>query len=861
MMRSIVSILGACTALLASIPLMGADFHAYARLSRTQIEAIMPSSTRTIIDLSGTWQRDVDGSVTTVALPTTEPLSTRIIYSRQVRIDAKTLTDHAWQLHFLGVSDEVELRINGRSVQRYPGGLVPFAVRVPERTLTSGTNTIELIVTPPGEKTQLIDRFARSGRKVAMGVLREVFLVGTPHVWTSDVATTVDLRGGTATVKARTTISGSAVERLAGGSDGLAQGRVTVLVEGVILSAGGVAVARTNPTSVTIERSRSVTTDLVTSIANPSLWSPANPSTYRMQIRVSYNGQLIDELSSTIGVRTVRIAKGTNGRQLFLNDSAIFINGIEYVDDHPVLGASMSARHMEQDIALLKTLGVNVIRVRRSTPHPYFAYLCDTYGILLMVELPAADIPRDLLLHEETTARLRNQAERMVTAFDHHPSVIAYGLSDGLQESAPELATLHAPLIKLLRGNGTKLTYKTVPSALVDDVSEGGVDLIVLRCDTRDDIQALDAVIRNAQRVIRSAAILTSFGTFVSPANTNGFSDPLSNQAQAVLLRDAYKATVVAGLAGVVVWSFNDYALEFPTMLVDHYDPFMATSGLVDAWRQPRVAYSMYKSLINDEKEPLLQARDYASETPLVFIVTGLVIGLILVFMVNRSRRFREYAMRAILRPYNFYADIRDQRILSTVQTTILGAVIAACAGLVLASFVFFLRTSSNVEYLLHIMLPSASVNEAIRIVSWRPSLAVLTGTIVVFGAMVVLAFFFRIGAMFIKGRIFMRDTLTIVVWSALPLVILLPIGVALYQVLSTDAMSLWVPLLLVATTVWFLIRSLRAVAVVFDARPSIVYGIGFIVFVGALAAIVGTFEARFDLMAFLQHYVSVVAA
>lgn len=862
MKRSLLLPFWVCCAILPTLSVTAADFHAYARLSKDQIEAVMPSSSRTIIDLSGTWQRDHDGSISTVSLPFTEPLNGRITFRRQVRIDASSLTSHAWQLQFFGISDEVELKINGRSVQRYPGGMAPFAVRIPERTLTSGTNTIELVVTPPGEKTQLIDRYARAARRVSMGVVREVFLVGTPHVWVNEVIPFIDVKSGVANIRARTTISGSAVERLGGGSgDGLAQGKATVTVEGVITTANGNAVARTNTATITVERSRSVIADLSTSIVNPSLWSPASPNTYRLQVRVTYNGQLIDESSTTIGIRTIRVAKGANGRQVFLNDSAIFINGIEYVDDHPTLGLSMSARQMEQDVSLLKTLGVNVVRIRRSVPHPYFAHLCDIYGLMLMVELPASDIPRDLMLHEETTARLRNQAERMVSGLDHHPSIVAYGLSDGLQESSQETASLHAPLLKLIRDNGTKLVYKTVPSNIIDDVSEGGFDIIVMRCATRSDVHALDKAIRDAQRIVRSAAVLTSFGAFVSPANTNGFSDPLSNQAQAVLLRDAYKATVVAGLAGVLVWSFNDYALEYPTMLVDHTDPYAATAGLVDVWRQPRVAYSMYKSLINDEKEPLLQARDYASDTPLVFIVTGLVMGLMLVFLVNRSRRFREYAMRAILRPYNFYADIRDQRILSTVQTTILGVVIAACAGLVLASFLYYLRTSPNVEYLFHLLIPSKSLTEALRVIAWHPMLAVAAGTGFVFGIMLVLALFFRVGAMFVKGRIFMRDTLTIVVWSALPLVVLLPIGVALYQVLSTDAMSLWIPLLLVATTLWFLIRSLRAVAVVFDARPGIVYGIGFILVVGSLAAVGAMYEAKYDVLSFLQYFVAVVTA
>jgi hypothetical protein len=418
----------------------------------------------------------------------------------------------------------------------------------------------------------------------------------------------------------------------------------------------------------------------------------------------------------------------------------------------------------------------------------------------------------------------------------------------------------HEPLLTVCKRAGSKFLYKTIPAASASDVSEGGFDVIFLGCATRRDAQNVREFLTESQRTVRSAAVIPSFGAFVSPGNSNGFSDPLSNQAQAVLLRDAYRASRASGAAGACVWTFNDYLLERPTMLVDHFDPYVATCGIVDQWRQPRVAYAMFQSLINDEKEPLLQARDIALDTPLVFIVTGLLLALVLVALGNRSRRFREYALRAILRPYNFYADIRDQRILSAAQTSILGLIIATSVGLVLATALFYLRTSPSFEYLLHILVPSDTTYELVRFVAWRPGLAIVTSATAVFAMFMLVSALLRIGAMFIKGRIFFRDTLTIVVWSALPLVVLLPLGIALYQLLSAESISVWIPLLLLATALWFLSRSLRATSVVFDVRPWMVYSIGGGFILGLTVLLFGVYESWYDASAFLQYYVAVVA-
>lgn len=857
----------AATLIVAILSLIGTsnatDFHAYKRLEQQTLDALFESPTRTVIDLSGTWEYSTDGGTQqTCDVPRGFNERGEMTFRRQIRIDAATLRTHTWHMHFLGVVDDVILRINGRSVQKYPGGMVPFSVRIPERMLTAGINTIELVVSPISQKTHQIERMVRQGTKQNLGLIREAFLVGTPHVWSSDVSVNTTVRQGIAQIDTRVLISGGDIASLAS-SIGLSPDveRLAVTVEAVTHDANGIVVARSNVASASVERLRTIPMQLGTTIANPSRWTPWNPYLYRMAIRISVNGRLIDERSVNLGIRTLTVQKGINDRQIFLNDSAVYLNAVEYIESHPTLVATMTEQQFRQDIALFKTLGINAIRVRDRAPHPYLAHLCDRYGIMMFIEVPASEIPRSLLQHEEITARTRNIAERLVSAYDHHPSVVGYGVSTSLQESAPEVTAFNASLATYLKQAGRKLTYKTVTSTMIDDVSEGGFDVIILHSDTRSESSRIAERIAIAKDRIRSAAIIAAFGSPVSPENSNGFSDPLSNQAQAVLIRDAYRASKAAGVAGICVWSFCDYAIERPTMLVDHHDAYMATSGIVDQWRQPRVAFTMLKSLINDEKEPLLQAKDVMIDTPFVFIVTGLIIGLILVALSNRSRRFREYALRSLLRPYNFYADIRDQRILSTVQTSLLGLVIATSAGLVIATLVYYLRTSPTFEYLLHLMIQSDGLFEAIRYAAWRPALAILFSTSIVATILLAFAFVLRLGAIFVKGRILMRDTLTIVVWSALPLVALLPVGIALYQLLSADSISVWIPLLFVATTVWFMFRSLRATSVVYDVRPWFVYTIGAsLLLIGVTGSIV-MYESWYDATAFAQFFLAVVVS
>ncbi len=482
---------------LAAILSWAGDFSDYSSLGSAQIAAMFPTETRTIIDLSGTWQRMADGvPQEQVFIPGPVDSRSPVILRRTMKIDQATLLKNTWHLQVLGVVDEVELRVNGRFVMRYPGGMVPFTIRIPDRVLTAGTNTVELVVSPMSELTALVESFARSSRARRMGLLREVFLVGTPHVWTNDVRVRSSVAGSTGRVHVTATVMGGTVERLFGGSNGgdaLAQGKVNVAVETLILTRNGnVIVARSGPNTTTIERSRQQNIEFDLAVASPDLWSVASPTLYDLVVRIEKDGQLVDAFTTPIGFRNVNITSTDRGRRLSVNDSIVAIHAVDYVEDYPHRGASMSWRQMEQDVSLMKTLGVNVVRTHNGSPHPYFLALCDRYGIMVMAEIPAADIPSDMIRLEEILARYRNASERTIAYLDSHPSVIALGLSDGLEEGSEDVAAYHADLVKLYRRVSSKMLYKVISAGLVGSTSEGGFDLVVVSFSSTQDRQRFD---------------------------------------------------------------------------------------------------------------------------------------------------------------------------------------------------------------------------------------------------------------------------------------------------------------------------------------------------------------------------------
>ena len=833
--------------------------------AESEAAPFLTSETRKVYDLGGTWQRIEDGVATSpTAVPGELDGSEPVRIRRTLRIDSTTLNGYTWHLHLFGLVDAVELLVNGRFVMRYPGGMVPFSIRIREGVLRAGQNTIELLISPTSKLALNIQRLGRNAPKQLMGVLREIYLVGTPHIWTDNVRVRTSLQPGIGSVAVSARVMSGMIERLRSqtmNAETMPNATIAFGIEGRLIDrSSGITVSSTGVLSSSIGRSREVSPSMNLAVANPRLWSPTNPNLYDLEIRLLSNGVVVDVYRITIGFRSLRIATVEGLRKILLNDTVLPLHAVDYVEDGPNTGPVLTKKQIQHDVTLLKTLGVNAIRVVHGSPHPYLLSLCDRYGILVMADLPCSDVPSNMLEEQELTTRYRNSAERTVAYLDMHPSVMAIGLSDGLDEKAAAVSRYHQEIGQYVRRNSSKLIYKIVSAKQLGQTSDGGFDIIVIRFHTLADSVGLAKLRRKEQSPFASAAVLAGFGGLVSPANTNGFSDPLSNEAQALLINKFYSWSSAAQLAGVIVWTFADYRLDRPTMLSDHYDAYICTSGLVDTYRQRRVSYEMYKALINDEKLPLLQARKSGFDTPIIFIITGLILGIALALLSNRSRRFREYVVRALLRPYNFYADIRDQRILSTAHTGALSAVIAGSVGLVFASFFFFVRIDPDVENILHVLIWNDGVYELIRFIAWHPGVSVLAWSILVLVMLGLLSVSLRLGATLVRSRITVHDTFTIVVWSGLPYLIMLPIGIALYQALSTNALSIAVPVTMAIVSIWVLFRMLRATSVVFDVRPSIIYVIGFGLITALIAAAFVSLDMTNQGFSFLTYYLNVAS-
>ncbi len=837
-------------------------------MNSEQIRKIMQSDSRVVVPLAGTWNRSSDDvNWETISIPYSENEESKVTYTRSIRIEKEMVESHTWHLYFLGFNQQSEIYFNEQFVGRYYSGMSPLFIRIPEKMLVAGTNELKVQLTPIEAASKQIHNQFITAKKRYSGIVRDVFLVGTPPVWISDVKykTTFSNNYANANLKTNISISTSNIEQLSkyyandtlGGTFSRAKSSVNLEVS-LVNKATGEKIATAETKQISVESERTSNIDLSFNISSPRLWSPSNPNMYEIRAKLSQSGRTLDEMNVIMGFRDIKVTQGDNA-ELILNGNSIKLNGVTYIEDHGTTGQSLSSWRMEEDIQRIKTLGANVIRFRFNPPHPYFAYLCDINGIMMMIDLPMYYAPNELLYLDEIRVLMRNYSKQFSDNYSNHPSLIGFGVSEGLNEDDYPIE-LSNDFSKILKASGRHLIYKIVPFNS-DIIQTEGFDFIGIGLTKDYAAPAFNSFyVNRVKSLLEGKPFWLSFGTAVQQQNHNGYSDPLSIEHQAYYIRNNFNLANTSNSIGSIVNSFNDYRLNHPYLLTNNDEISILTTGITDSYRNVRLSYQMLQSLYNNEKEPLLNAGSYSETAPVSFIIFGLLLLIILIFIINRYRRFREYLMRSIMRPYNFYSDIRDQRIMSSLQSVMLGLIISFTIGMFVASILYYYRMNDVTQFLLMLKIPDYYLQEITYRMIWMPEISFLVISILSFLFVFVASSLIKLFAIFSRARIFYSDCLIITIWSGIPYLVLLPFSIVLVRLLAfSDFLAIFLFAAFVVLNIWVIARILKASAVVFDKPVGLVYMIGLLLVVIFAGIPLGIYQLKYSLFSYMNYFLEVV--
>jgi exo-1,4-beta-D-glucosaminidase len=189
-------------------------------------------------------------------------------------------------------------------------------------------------------------------------------------------------------------------------------------------------------------------------IVNPQVWWPyqlgAQPL-YTLATAVSQDGGVLDSTSETFGIQTVTSyltglnAAEPNGARAFkINGVPIVIRGGGF---SPNLLLHYSSADIARQIALMKNMGLNTIRLEGHLMPADFYRQMDAAGILVNAGLQCCDawqLQDSGLTSAADYAVLSNSATAIAQSLRNHPSVFSFQWSDDPPVAKQESVTLAA---------------------------------------------------------------------------------------------------------------------------------------------------------------------------------------------------------------------------------------------------------------------------------------------------------------------------------------------------------------------------------------------------------------------------------
>ena len=323
-------------------------------------------------------------------------------------------------LHFEAIMGKSKVWINGQLINEHFGGFLPVIADITPYVTFEKENVIAVWADnsddpsyPPGKAQDVLD-FTYCG-----GIYRDCWLIAHNDVYITDPNYENQVAGGGLFV-AFDKVSEQTADILLNiqvRNDRKQSFNGRVVYELLDANAEKVGEA-THKLSVGKQKAAVVANKI--RISDPHLWSPDSPYLYQLHVYVQDNhGNTIDGYKRRIGVRSIEF-KGKDGFWLNGKPYDAPLIGANRHQDFAVVGNALSNSMHWRDAKKLRDAGLKVIRNAHYPQDPAFMDACDELGLFVIVNTPGWQFWNEA---PEFAQRVYSDIRNMVRRDRNHPSV------------------------------------------------------------------------------------------------------------------------------------------------------------------------------------------------------------------------------------------------------------------------------------------------------------------------------------------------------------------------------------------------------------------------------------------------------
>lgn len=777
-----------------------------------QIDTVNYSNTltRKFIPLNSDWQvyvEDAEESSAQVNIPSKFNSNDPIIFKKALDIDSTLLKNNLLRIHFLGVSYLVEIYLNDLILAKRTGGNIPFSIDIPNELINIENEnilTLKIIEELDSKSTiPLHQRFLFP--KHSGGILREVFL----EVYPKENLELLDFSAEFNSRKTRAKINFDFSFNYIFEKRERTKYRLGVTL---IDQTGNIAYER----KLYPDRNKKSAQHSI-NLRNIDLWSPESPNNYVAKFSLTKRDSVVDEIQKNIVL--YKFEKSEKG--LLLNSKDFALHGVSYIISDEHFGNLIGYSKLKNDLEIIKNMGVNSIFFIKDTPHPFALNICQELGLFAFIEIPLNSVPERFADDLNFRDRATDYFKDLYQAYVNYQSLLGFGFGSSYIADSKSHKEFISDLSKLVK-NSDQLTFASFigfPEKKIENLDLYGIELY------SPDMNKVENKLTNSISSLGSSNLFISSATYPSyNGNTNGYLNTYSIEGQAKFYEEIIDISRSKKISGFFINSMFDYYGDFNSL----YSKFSTNNhyqiGILGADRNiNRIGYNVIKSKLKRFNRITIPLGSKSEDAPLFFIFIGLALSIFMGILVNSKKKFREDALRALLRPYNFFSDIRDHRIMSGVHSTILLFVLVGAHALLLSNIFFYSRTSLYFDKIL-IALGNPSIIDFVSYFAWNPIEAFVLLLGISFALFLLTSIIVKWTSFFIRTKIYYRNIFFTIVWAFLPVVILLPLTMVLYRILEVNIINPYIFMFLGLYFIWTIQRLLKGVYVIFDIGSIRVY-------------------------------------
>jgi len=160
-------------------------------------------------------------------------------------------------------------------------------------------------------------------------------------------------------------------------------------------------------------------------VKNPRLWDGlADPYLYTCEASIVSGEEVLDTVTVSYGYRSFHVDPNTG---FWLNGKNVPLRGVARHQDRLDKGWAISKADHEEDVALIRELGANTIRLAHYQHDQYFYSLCDKTGFILWAEIPFIS---QFNPSREAYNNTISQMTELVAQNYNHPAICFWGISN-----------------------------------------------------------------------------------------------------------------------------------------------------------------------------------------------------------------------------------------------------------------------------------------------------------------------------------------------------------------------------------------------------------------------------------------------